>query len=64
MRIANKIGARYTVIIGEEELSKDMVTLRNMQTKEQKKIKLDGNWGKKGSGLGKRGQVSTFDITF
>lgn len=46
MRIANKIGARYTVIIGEEELSKDMVTLRNMQTKEQKKVKL----GKKGSG--------------
>jgi histidyl-tRNA synthetase len=45
MRIANKIGAKYTVIIGEEELSKDMVTLRNMQTKEQKKVKL----GKKGS---------------
>ena len=41
MRIANKIGARYTVIIGEEELSKNMVTLRNMQTKEQKKVKLD-----------------------
>jgi histidyl-tRNA synthetase len=41
MRIANKIGVRYTVIIGEEELSEDMVTLRNMQTKEQKKVKLD-----------------------
>jgi histidyl-tRNA synthetase len=41
MRIANKIGARYTIIVGEEELSKDMVTLRNMQTKEQKKVKLD-----------------------
>jgi histidyl-tRNA synthetase len=50
MRIANKIGARYTVIIGEEELSKDMVTLRNMQTKEQKKVKLD-EIGKKGSDL-------------
>jgi len=46
MRIANKIGARYTVIIGEDELSKDMVTLRNMQTKEQKKVSLDGNWEK------------------
>ncbi len=41
MRIANKIGARYTVIIGEEELSKNMVILRNMQTKEQKEIKID-----------------------
>ena len=53
MRIANKIGARYTAIIGEEELSKDMVTLRNMQTKEQKKVKLDEieKELKKGSGL-------------
>lgn len=50
MRIANKIGARYTIIVGEEELSKDMVTLRNMQTKEQKKVKLD-EIEKKGSDL-------------
>lgn len=41
MRIANKIGARYTVIVGEEELSRNMVILRNMQTKEQKEVKID-----------------------
>ncbi|MCJ7814373.1 MAG: histidine--tRNA ligase, partial [Candidatus Atribacteria bacterium] len=41
MRIANKIGARYTVIVGEEELSQNMVILRNMQTKEQKEVKVD-----------------------
>ncbi len=41
MRRANKIGAKYTVIVGEEELSKNMVILRNMQTKEQKEIKID-----------------------
>lgn len=41
MRIANKIRARYTVIVGEEELSKNMVILRNMQTKEQKEVKID-----------------------
>ena len=41
MRIANKIGARYTVIVGEEELSKNMVILRNMQTKEQKEVQID-----------------------
>jgi len=41
MRIANKIGARYTVIVREEELSKSMVILRNMQTKEQKEIRID-----------------------
>jgi histidyl-tRNA synthetase len=41
MRIANKIGARFTVIVGEEELSKNMVILRNMQTKEQKEVKIE-----------------------
>ena len=41
MRLANKIGVRYTIIIGEEELSKNMVTLRNMKTKEQKEVKID-----------------------
>ncbi len=41
MRIANKIGARYTVIVGEEELSENIVTFRNMLTKEQKKVKID-----------------------
>jgi len=41
MRIANKVGVRYTVIVGEEELSKNMVILRNMQTKEQKEVKID-----------------------
>ncbi len=41
MRIANKIKARYTVIVGEEEISKNMVILRNMHTKEQKEVKID-----------------------
>ena len=41
MRVANKIGARYTVIVGEKELSKNMVILRNMQNKEQKEIKIN-----------------------
>jgi histidyl-tRNA synthetase len=41
MRIANKIGVRYTVIVGEEELSKNSVILRNMQTKEQKEVQID-----------------------
>ena len=41
MRIANKIGVKFTIIVGEEELSKNMVILRNMQTKEQKEVKID-----------------------
>jgi len=39
MRIANKIGVKFTIIVGEEELSKNMVILRNMQTKEQKEFR-------------------------
>jgi len=41
MRIANKMGARYTIIVGEEELSKNMVVIRNMHTKEQKEVQTD-----------------------
>lgn len=41
MRAANKIGVKYTIIIGEEELSKNMVILRNMKTKEQKEVKIN-----------------------
>jgi len=41
MRLANKIGVRCTVIVGEEELSNNLVILRNMQTKEQKEVKID-----------------------
>ncbi|MEN3190739.1 MAG: histidine--tRNA ligase [Atribacterota bacterium] len=41
MRLAHKIDVKYTVIIGEEELAKNMVTLRNMKTKEQKEVKID-----------------------
>ncbi|MEA1939425.1 MAG: histidine--tRNA ligase [Candidatus Caldatribacteriota bacterium] len=41
MRIANKLGVKYTIIVGEEELSKNMVIIRNMQTKEQKKIEIN-----------------------
>jgi len=51
MRLANKVGVKYTVIIGEEELSKDMITLRNMKTKEQKEVKIDNLISKLGSGL-------------
>jgi len=41
MRLAHKLGVKYTVIMGEEELLKDSVILRNMQTKEQKEIRID-----------------------
>ena len=35
MKAANKAGAGYTVIIGEEELARQEVQVRNMMTKEQ-----------------------------
>ena len=41
MRTANKYHVKYTVILGEEELGRNMVTLRNMETKEQKEIKIN-----------------------
>jgi len=41
MRSADKMGARFTVIIGDDELKKGAVVLRDMTTKEQSEIAFD-----------------------
>lgn len=41
MKYANKLGAAYTVVIGEDEMASGMITLKNMDTSEQKKIHRD-----------------------
>jgi histidyl-tRNA synthetase len=41
MRLADQGKAKFTVIVGEEEISKGIAMVRNMQTKEQKEIKLN-----------------------
>ena len=40
MKYANKIGARYTLIIGDSELDAGTAQLRNMETGEQTEVKL------------------------
>ena len=39
MKYANKLNARYSVVIGENEIEKGIVTIKNMQSGEQKEIK-------------------------
>lgn len=41
MKAADRMGARFVYIIGEEELKKKSAVLRNMKTAEQKEIKFD-----------------------
>ncbi len=41
MKYANKIGAKYTVIIGENEIAENEVQLKNMETGETNKISLN-----------------------
>jgi histidyl-tRNA synthetase len=38
MKRADKLGAAYVMIIGDNELSEGVVILRNMKTKEQVRI--------------------------
>jgi histidyl-tRNA synthetase len=38
MRRADKLKARYVLILGEEELKKGRAVLRNMETKSQEEI--------------------------
>ncbi|MCM8789439.1 MAG: histidine--tRNA ligase [Candidatus Omnitrophica bacterium] len=39
MRAANDLGVRYVLIIGEDELNKGVVTIKDMQTGEQREVK-------------------------
>lgn len=41
MRLADKLGCKYVVILGEEELKKEKAILRDMQDKSQKEVKFD-----------------------
>ncbi|WP_196599529.1 histidine--tRNA ligase [Pectinatus frisingensis] len=41
MKQANKSGAKYTVIIGDDELSKNIASVRNMKDSEQMEIPFD-----------------------
>ncbi len=41
MKKADRSGAAYTVIIGEEEMTKGAALLRNMKTREQAEVELD-----------------------
>ncbi|MEW6410473.1 MAG: histidine--tRNA ligase [Nitrospirota bacterium] len=41
MRKADKSGAKYTIIIGDEEIARKKAILRNMETKVQQEIALD-----------------------
>ena len=40
MRAADKLGAKWVAILGEKELKKKVIILRNMETKEQEEINL------------------------
>jgi histidyl-tRNA synthetase len=42
MRRANKLKTRYVLIIGEEELKRGRAVLRNMETKSQEEIPIQG----------------------
>ena len=40
-KYANKVNAKYTVVIGESEIEKNVVTLKDMESGEQKEVSID-----------------------
>jgi histidyl-tRNA synthetase len=38
MRLADKLKARFVMILGEDEINKQVASLKNMQTGDQKEI--------------------------
>lgn len=41
MKYADKLGAKYTVVVGDDEIDSNKAVLRNMETGEQKDVSLD-----------------------
>ena len=41
MKTANKLNARYVVILGEDEIREDTATVRDMETGDQQSIPFD-----------------------
>ena len=41
MKVADKMGARKVVMLGDDELNRGEVTIRDMETKEQVPVKID-----------------------
>ena len=41
MKYANKLGAKYTVVIGDSELESGIVRLKNMETGEQSEVTME-----------------------
>ena len=41
MKYANKINVKYAILIGEDEIKENVVTLKNMETGEQEKITIE-----------------------
>ena len=42
MKQANRLEARYVLIVGDDELKKGAAVLRNMETKDQVSVPIDG----------------------
>ena len=38
MKYANKLGVRYTAVLGEEEIAAGQITLRDMENSTEKKV--------------------------
>ena len=41
MKYANKIGAKYTVVLGDDEIERGAAAVKNMETGESEEISLD-----------------------
>ncbi|MDC0700463.1 His/Gly/Thr/Pro-type tRNA ligase C-terminal domain-containing protein, partial [Blautia wexlerae] len=44
MKYADKIGAKYSMVLGDDELANQSAELKNMKTGEKKKVSLAGDF--------------------
>lgn len=61
MKYANKIGAMFTIVIGDNELESGTVRVKNMETGEETEISLDENFAKKFDSIYYADTICEFD---
>ena len=48
MELANKLGARFALILGDDEIAAGAYSLKNMQSGEQERVSREGSGGTQG----------------
>lgn len=59
MKYANRIGARYSMVLGDNELAAEQASVKNMETGDEDNLPIDENFAKAFAGMERRSSLFT-----